>query len=103
MEAKWVLTSGQKKIRFRNFLKKRKSNSGNTQEASTDQLDGMREENTQDLSSIAGSPTAIQSTELKNTRTLERNDIDTSLDSSLPATRIFRSNSAHEGMHKILA
>ena len=30
MEPKWVLTSGQKKIRFRNLLKKRKSEKHNT-------------------------------------------------------------------------
>ena len=30
MEPRWVLTSGQKKIRFRNLLKKRRSNQNNT-------------------------------------------------------------------------
>ena len=98
MEAKWVLTSGQKKIRFRNFLKKRKSDSGNTQEASSDNHEGIQGENTQALSSIPGSPNSVQSTSFRGTRRLERHDDDTSSDYTSPAARLFRSNSTNEGM-----
>ena len=40
MEPKWVLTSGQKKIRFRNLLKKRKSEKHHT---NTDRQDSETE------------------------------------------------------------
>jgi hypothetical protein len=98
MEAKWVLTSGQKKIRFRNFLKKRKSKRGNTQEDSSEQIEGIHDENSQDLSSIAGSLKSVQSTAMRDTRKLERNDLDTSFESNTPRTKLFRSNSSNNGM-----
>ena len=100
MEGKWVLTSGQKKIRFRNFLKKRKSDSGNTQEASSDSHEGIQGENIQPLSSIPGSPNSVQSTSFRGTPQMGRDDDDTSSDYLSPPTRLFRSNSTNEGMQK---
>ena len=64
MEPRWVLTSSQKKVRFRALLKKRKSGKEREEKPqvnTSEELEPMSEENNADESPISGSPNSLSS------------------------------------------
>ena len=102
MEAKWVLTSSQKKIRFRNLLKKRKTETNKEKDPpgnSSEEPETMSEENTLDRSSISGSPKLFPLKQPKSLSNAQKivNGIDKSSESHISTRRSFDSNRCTEG------
>ena len=96
MESKWVLTSNQKKVRFRNLIKKRKSESEKT---STDpsEVDQNEERDVLNDEPNSTEPTSNRRYPGNESETSSRNEGNSSSDSSMSSFGLGTSKRAKQG------
>ena len=101
MESKWVLTSNQKKVRFRNLIKKRKSESERT---STDpsEVDQNEELGVLNDEPNGGEPTLNRRYPGNESETSSRNEGNSSSDSSMSSFGLGTSKRSKQGtLHNV--
>ena len=101
MESKWVLTSNQKKVRFRNLIKKRKSESEKTS-TEPSEVDQNEELGVLNDEPNSGEPTLNRRYPGNDSETSSRNEGNSSSDSSMSSFGLGTSKRSKQGtLHNV--
>ena len=96
MESKWVLTSNQKKVRFRNLIKKRKSESEKTS-TETSEVDQNEVRGVLNDEPNSDEPTSNRTYPGNESETSSRNEGNSSSDSSMSSFGLGMSKRSKQG------
>ena len=96
MESKWVLTSNQKKVRFRNLIKKRKSESEKTS-TETSEVDQNEERGVLNDEPNSNEPTSNRRYPGNESEASSRNEGNSSSDSSMSSFGLGTSKRSKQG------